>query len=81
MRPLNQSQMMSTLLSWKEIFIVYVLNLLEHIFISILHMKGGMKCYMISIALIAQLVEQQVLTLKARLRVQASLGDSIFFNN
>ena len=56
----------STWLSWKEIFINSVINLLEHIFISILHIKGGMKCYIISIALIAQLVEQQVPTLKVK---------------
>ena len=72
---LNQSQMMPTWLSWKEIFINSGINLLEHIFISILHIKWGIKCYIISIALIAQLVEQQVPTLKV---VGSSLAGNKF---
>ena len=44
--------------------IVLEINLLENFFDFILHIKGGVKCYIISIALIAQLIEQQVSTLK-----------------
>ena len=43
--------------------IVLEINLLENFFDFILHIKGGVKCYIISVALIAQLVEQQVPTL------------------
>ena len=52
------------------------INFLDNFFDFILHIKGGVKYYLISIALIAQLVEQQVSTLKV---VGSSLARDRFF--
>ena len=44
----------------KKFFIVLEMHFLDNFFDFILHIKGGVKCYIISIAFIAQLEEQQV---------------------
>ena len=53
------------------------MNLLEHIFIFISQIKHGMKWLVISIAWIAQMVEQKVTTLKVKGSIL--LSDRILF--
>ena len=53
------------------------MNLLEHIFIFISQIKQGMKWLIISIAWIAQMVEQKVTTLKVKGSIL--LSDRILF--
>ena len=53
------------------------MNLLEHIFIFISQIKEGMKWLIISIAWIAQMVEQKVTTLKVKGSIL--LSDRILF--